>query len=41
MTKSSLAAQLWSHFVKQGYPAEEMLRRSDDAVIGMVAGKCS
>jgi hypothetical protein len=41
MTKFSLASQLRSHFVRQGYPAEEMLRRSDDGVIGMVAGKCS
>jgi hypothetical protein len=39
MRKSALAAQLRVHFAKQGYPLEEMFKRSDDTVIGMIAGR--
>jgi hypothetical protein len=40
MKKFTLASQLRAHFIKQGYSAKERLRRSDDAVIHMVAGTC-
>jgi hypothetical protein len=40
MRKSALAAQLRVHFAKQGYPLEEIFKRSDDTVIGMIAGRC-
>ena len=39
MRKSALAAQLRVHFAKRGYPLEEMFKRSDDTVIGMIAGR--
>ena len=28
------------HFARQGHTLKKMLNRSDDAVIGMVAGRC-
>jgi hypothetical protein len=40
MEKSTLAAQLRGHFIRQGWPAQEMLRGSDDDVIAMIAGPC-
>ena len=38
MKKSALAAQIRVHFLGRGYSPNEMLVRSDDAIIGMVAG---
>jgi hypothetical protein len=40
MNKSTLAMQLRGYFTRQGHTLKKMLNRSDDAVIGMVAGRC-
>jgi hypothetical protein len=41
MKKSALAAQLRVHFLGRGYSPNEMLVRSNDEIIGMIAGPCA